>query len=62
MARQRLLRAAKALATDGTTPPGVDPAAQHVRSASLLLPKDVPFQSGASDALQLRPRTAFVSL
>jgi phthalate 4,5-dioxygenase oxygenase subunit len=61
MARQRLLRAAKALA-DGTPPPGLEPAAQRVRSAALLLPKDVPFQEGAADALQLRPNTAFVSL
>ena len=62
MARQRLLRAAKALAEDGTPPPGLDPAAQRVRSAALLLPKDVPFQEGAAEALQLRPNTAFVSL
>jgi len=61
MARQRLLRAAKALA-DGTPPPGLDPATQRVRSASLLLPKDVLFQDGAADALRLQPNTAFVSL
>jgi nitrite reductase/ring-hydroxylating ferredoxin subunit len=61
MARQRLLRAAKALA-DGTPPPGIDPASQRVRSAALLLPKDVAFQDGAAEALQLRPNTAFVSL
>jgi nitrite reductase/ring-hydroxylating ferredoxin subunit len=62
MARQRLLRAAKALAADDATPPGLDPRAQHVRSAALLLPKDVPFQAGAEDALRLHPHTAFVSL
>ncbi len=62
MARQRLLRAANALAADGTAPPGLEPAAQRVRSAALLLPKEVAFQTGASDALQLRPHTAFVSL
>jgi hypothetical protein len=61
MARQRLLRAANALA-DGTPPPGLDPATQRVRSAALLLPKDVPFQEGAAEALLLRPNTAFVSL
>jgi len=33
-----------------------------VRSASLLLPKEVPFREGAADALRLRPETAFVSL
>ncbi|HEY4439618.1 MAG TPA: hypothetical protein VGN14_04140, partial [Candidatus Elarobacter sp.] len=62
MARQRLLRAAKALTDDGATPPGLEPAAQRVRSASLLLPKDVPFQEGAAEALRLRPDSAFVSL
>ncbi len=60
MARQRLLRAAEVAA--GDVPPGLDPAAQRVRSASLLLPKDVPFQDGAADALRLQPKTAFVSL
>jgi hypothetical protein len=62
MARQRLLRAAKALAESGAAPPGLDPEAQRVRSASLLLAKDVAFQEGAADALRLRPHTAFVSL
>ncbi len=62
MARQRLLRAAKALAEDGAAPPGLDPASQRVRSASLLLAKDVPFQEGAADALRLHPNTWFVSL
>ncbi|MFN2461713.1 MAG: aromatic ring-hydroxylating dioxygenase subunit alpha, partial [Candidatus Velthaea sp.] len=61
MARQRLLRAAKALA-EGEAPPGLQPDVQRVRSASLLLPKHVPFQDGAADALRLQPRTAFVSL
>jgi hypothetical protein len=61
MARQRLLRAAKET-ENGGTPPGLDPHAQRVRSASLLLPKDVPFKEGAADALRLRPHTAFVSL
>ena len=61
MARQRLLRAAKET-ENGGTPPGLDPHTQRVRSASLLLAKDVPFQEGAADALRLRPHTAFVSL
>jgi phthalate 4,5-dioxygenase oxygenase subunit len=62
MARQRLLRAANALAEQGTPPPGLEPEAQRVRSASLLLAKDVPFQEGAADALRLHPNTGFVSL
>ena len=61
MARQRLLAAAKDVASGGT-PPGLEPESQHVRSAALLLKKDVPFQSGAHEALQIRPHTGFVSL
>jgi phthalate 4,5-dioxygenase oxygenase subunit len=61
MARRRLLAAAEGLAA-GETPPALEPASQRVRSASLLLAKDVPFQTGSADALQLRPHTAFVSL
>ena len=61
MARQRLLNAARDVAAGGM-PPGLEPAAQRVRSASLLLPKDVPFQSGAREAMQLHPKTGFVSL
>ena len=38
MARTRLMRAARALADKGITPPGVDPAHQRVRSAALILP------------------------
>jgi phthalate 4,5-dioxygenase oxygenase subunit len=54
MARHRLMRAAKALAEKGTIPPGVDTAHQRIRSAALVLPKDAPFQQGASDALKVR--------
>lgn len=61
MARQRLLSAARDVAAGGT-PPGLEPAAQQVRSAALLLAKDVPFQTGAREALQLRPKTGFVSV
>jgi phenylpropionate dioxygenase-like ring-hydroxylating dioxygenase large terminal subunit len=61
MARQRLLRAAKALA-NGEPPPGLDPAAQQVRSASLLLAKDVPFQEGAAEVLRLHPHEFFATL
>jgi len=61
MARQRLLSAARDVAAGGR-PPGLEPAAQQVRSAALLLAKDVPFQTGAREALQLRPKTGFVSV
>jgi hypothetical protein len=62
MARQRLLRAAKALASEGTRPPGVSAASQRVRSASILLPKDVAFKEGAAEALRLHPHQFFASV
>jgi phenylpropionate dioxygenase-like ring-hydroxylating dioxygenase large terminal subunit len=51
MARQRLLRAVNALDQSGTTPPGVDPEHQRVRSASLVLPAHQPFKDAAREAL-----------
>lgn len=54
MARHRLMKAA--LGTQrGDTPPGLDPATHAVRSASVVLPSDVPFQVGAKNALVARP-------
>ena len=61
MARQRLMKAARRLQT-GEIPPGIDPPAQRVRSASLVLPHAVPFKQGAVDALIARPDTAPVSV
>jgi phthalate 4,5-dioxygenase len=58
MARHRLLRAAKALADKGTTPPGVDLAHQKVRSCSVVLPPDVAFKDGAKEALHGKPGVA----
>jgi len=58
MARQLLLRAVKALMTDGVTPPGVDVAHQRVRSASVVLPADQPFKDGAREALIVHPGIA----
>jgi phthalate 4,5-dioxygenase oxygenase subunit len=52
-ARQRLRKAAEAL-RDGVPPPGTQPAAHRVRSASLVLPPDVSFKEGAREALQAR--------
>ena len=54
MARHRLMRAAKALVDKGVTPPGVDPAHQKVRSASIVLPPDQPFKDAAKEALTSR--------
>jgi hypothetical protein len=50
MARHRLRKAALALAK-GVQPPGVKPAEQRVRSASLVLPPDVAFKDAAREAL-----------
>ena len=58
MARHRLMRAAKALAEKGVTPPGVDPAHQRVRSAALVLPPDQAFKDAAKEALTSRPGVA----
>jgi hypothetical protein len=62
MARQRLLRAIKALEQEGAQPPGVDTAHQRVRSAAVILPPDVPFQDGAREALIARPEVAPASV
>jgi phthalate 4,5-dioxygenase oxygenase subunit len=62
MARQRLLRAVRALAETGATPPGVDPVHQRVRSASVVLPPDQPFADAARDALIARPGVAPASV
>jgi phenylpropionate dioxygenase-like ring-hydroxylating dioxygenase large terminal subunit len=61
LARRRLLAAAEAVA-DGDPVPGTDPAHHRVRSTSVLLPKSVPFQEGAEDALVARPGQQFVSI
>ena len=55
MARHRLMKAAKALAEKGTTPPGTDPEHQRVRSAALVLPPDQPFKEAAREDLTVRP-------
>ena len=52
--RKRLLDAALALRARGTPPPGLDPASQRVRPASVLLPKDVEWVEGARARLVAR--------
>ena len=54
LARQRLLRAARALAEQGVAPPGVDPVTHRVRSAAVVLPADQAFAVAAADALRVR--------
>ena len=55
MARQRLLRAAKALSDNGILPPGREPQDQQVRSAALILERTEQFQIAAREALTARP-------
>jgi phthalate 4,5-dioxygenase oxygenase subunit len=62
MARHRLLRAAKALVDKGIAPPGVDPAHQQVRSASVILPADQPFKEAAKEQLVVQPGRAHASV
>jgi tRNA nucleotidyltransferase/poly(A) polymerase len=62
MARQRLLRSINALNDKGEIPPGVDPAHQLVRSASVVLPRDQAFKDAAREALMARPGTAPASV
>jgi hypothetical protein len=61
MARRRLVAAANGLAKD-EQPPGVDPAHQRVRSASVILPKGVPFAEAAEDALMPEPGSAHATV
>jgi phthalate 4,5-dioxygenase oxygenase subunit len=53
--RRRLLTAARALRERGATPPGLEPAAFGVRSASALLPPDADWVDGALPAIRTRP-------
>jgi phthalate 4,5-dioxygenase oxygenase subunit len=55
MARQRLVRAATALAENGTPPPGTDPEVQKIRSVAIVLHRDQPFKDAAADALRAEP-------
>ncbi len=55
MARQRLLKAVRALQDKGELPPGRDPQHQRVRSAAVLLERGVPFKDAAADALIAEP-------
>jgi phenylpropionate dioxygenase-like ring-hydroxylating dioxygenase large terminal subunit len=62
MARRRLLDAAKKLQEERLDPPALEPTAHRVRSTSVVLPKGVPFQEGAKEALVAQPGSAFVSV
>jgi phthalate 4,5-dioxygenase len=53
MARARLRRAAQAVASGGRAP-GLDAAAQYVRSAAFVLPERGSFRDAALDAVRVR--------
>ena len=61
-ARERLLRAALALRDTGAPPPALDPEDQHVRSASVLLEKDVPFETAVREAMTPEAGAPLVSV
>jgi hypothetical protein len=54
-ARQKLRKAAIALRDEGVTPPGVDPAHHHVRSAAVVLPQREAFLEAARDDVKVKP-------
>jgi phenylpropionate dioxygenase-like ring-hydroxylating dioxygenase large terminal subunit len=60
VARRRLLAALDEADSDDL--PGLDPQHTSVRSTSMLLPREVPFQEGAKEALQVRPGECFHSI
>jgi phthalate 4,5-dioxygenase oxygenase subunit len=54
-ARQKLRKAAIALAEQGETPPGVDPGHHRVRSVSIVLPKEESFKDSTAEAVRVQP-------
>ena len=62
MARRRLLRAAKAYVEQSVSPPGLDPAHQRVRSASVVLAPDQPFATAVPEALAAKPGVVHASV
>jgi phthalate 4,5-dioxygenase len=61
MARHRLLKAAREL-QKGAAPPGLDPQGQRVRSATFVLPVDVPFAQAKRDDLTVREGVPHTSI
>ncbi|MFI5610257.1 aromatic ring-hydroxylating dioxygenase subunit alpha [Amycolatopsis sp. NPDC051903] len=62
LARRRLLAAAEDATENSGSLPGDHVEHHRVRSASVLLPKSVPFNEGARDALVVHPGEEFVSI
>ena len=55
MARHRLMRAAKALAENSISPPGLDSESPRIRSVAMLIPRNIPFLEQAGPAMQAAP-------
>lgn len=62
MARRIIFKSIKKLQEGGNIPPGVDPEQHKIRSASVLLPVDHDYTSGAIDATRVRPGEAHRSV
>ena len=62
MARQRLTKAAKALAEKGQLPVGREPETQRIRSVAIVLPKELPFADAAKEAMRAEPGKTHVSV
>ncbi len=62
MARQRLMKAAKALVEKGQLPVGREPDTQRIRSVAIVLPKDLPFADAAKEAMRAEPGKKHVSV
>jgi phthalate 4,5-dioxygenase oxygenase subunit len=61
-ARQKLRRAALALANEGVEPAGAQPEHQKVRSVAIVLPHDQAFVEGVAEAIVARPGVAQTSV
>jgi phthalate 4,5-dioxygenase len=61
-ARQKLRKAAIALAEEGVAPPGIDPAHQQVRSVAIVLPQDASFLESTAEAAKVRRGTPQTSV
>jgi len=61
-ARRKLRAAIEALPDEGVTPPGVDPAHHHVRSAAVVLPQEQSFIEACREDLTARPGVAHTSV
>jgi phthalate 4,5-dioxygenase len=62
MARQRLMKAAKALVEKGQLPVGREPDTQRIRSVAIVLPKELPFADAAKEAMRAEPGKKHVSV